>query len=168
MLKRLFLTLLTCFALIFPGKSVCATELQTDIEDSGDPANDVSKFYNNDIFYYKPESAALKEVLSSTSPYPHFMTYGLTDKDYQTVVSYDDLREAYSMLLDDTLAMQRRLNYFGRALVCLMLMLFCIIVYNVVTWFKHRREIAEYEEIILYIMLSRGSSIGARLRNMKR
>lgn len=76
------------------------------------------------------------------------MTYGLTDKDYQTVVSYDDLREAYSMLLDDTLAMQRRLNYFGRALVCLMLMLFCIIVYNVVTWFKHRREIAEYEEII--------------------
>lgn len=148
MLKRLFLTLLTCFTLIFPGISVCATELQTDIEDSGDPANDVSKFYNNDIFYYKPESAALKEVLSSTSPYPHFMTYGLTDKDYQTVVSYDDLREAYSMLLDDTLAMQRRLNYFGRALVCLMLMLFCIIVYNVVTWFKHRREIAEYEEII--------------------
>ncbi len=37
MLKRLFLTLLTCFALIFPGISVCATELQTDIEDSGDP-----------------------------------------------------------------------------------------------------------------------------------
>lgn len=155
MMKRLFLTLLTCFALIFPGISVCATELQTDIEDSGDPVEEVSNFYdNNDIFYYKPESAALKEALSSASPYPHFMTYGLTDKDYQTVVSYDDLREAYSMLLDDTLAMQRRLNYFGRALACLMFMLFCIIVYNVVTWFKHRREIAEYEDIIAQLQNS--------------
>lgn len=129
-MKRLFLLLLTIFALTFPGMSVCATEQQTESADTGDSGaisqEELDLFSNTGIYYYNPDYdddttseeviTGMQNLIVSQNEQIQLMEQIIQEKDEQIAI------------------MQQGVDRLGPVIAILTIIIIGLVIYQCYIW----------------------------------